>query len=51
MDGLRKTRVFDAEGNRIDNLGALMFDIEGSVGVLHDVTFERDAEDTRAPDD
>jgi hypothetical protein len=50
-DGLRKTRVFDAEGNRIDDLGALMFGIEGSVGVLHDVTFEPEADDRRARGD
>lgn len=42
MDSLRQTRVLDAEGNRIDNFGALMFGVEDSVGVLMDVTFERD---------
>jgi hypothetical protein len=35
---LRAARVRDTEGNRIDRLGMLGFGIDGSVGVLTDVT-------------
>jgi hypothetical protein len=44
IERLRQARVFDAEGNKIENVGALMFGVEDSVGVFIDVTFERDRE-------